>query len=229
MKKLESTLPNMFVVLTMIALISAAALAFTYAATRPILDEQARQRQIQAVADVVPPFDNSPTEEAVSVADLPEVEVYPATMAGERVGTAVRSFTSNGYGGPIRIMVGFDQDGLITGSTVLQHTETPGLGAKLTEESFRSQLVGLDASDGNLAVRQDGGSVDAITAATISSRAFLEAVNRAWRAVELSRGAVPGTSAGAGSRDISPVRDETDDTVAMLCEDPASYSEDDCE
>ena len=229
MKKLESTLPNMFVVLTMIALISAAALAFTYAATLPILEEQARERQVQAVAEVVPPFDNSPTDEAITLADLPEVEVYPATRGGERVGTAVRSYTGNGYSGEIRIMVGFDQNGVITGSTVLAHAETPGLGAKLTEQSFRSQLVGMDASSGSLAVRQDGGTVDAITAATISSRAFLEAVNRAWQAVEQSRGAVPGSSAGTTPGGISPVRDETDDTVALLCDEGESELEDNCE
>lgn len=184
MKKLDSTLPNMLIVLTMIALISAAALAFTYGQTKPILDEQARQRQIEAVAQVVPAFDNSPTEEAVRLPEFPELELYPATRDGERIATAVRSYSGNGYGGALRIMVGFDNDGKVTGSAVLQHAETPGLGAKLTEESFRNQLIGMDAAADELAVTKDGGEVDSITAATISSRAYVEAVNRAWDAVE---------------------------------------------
>lgn len=184
MKKLESTLPNMFLVLTLIALISAAALGFTYAQTKPILDEQARQREIEAVANVVPEFDNNPTDESMTLEEFPNMEIYPAIRGGERVGTAVRSYSSNAYGGDLRIMVGFNRDGEITGSTVLEHAETPGLGAKLTEESFREQFLDRQPDSQELAVTQDGGEIDSITAATISSRAFVEAVNRAWDAVE---------------------------------------------
>ncbi|MFW5695185.1 MAG: RnfABCDGE type electron transport complex subunit G [Alkalispirochaeta sp.] len=184
MKKLESTLPNMFLVLTVIALVSAAALGYTYAQTKPILDEQARQREIEAVANVVPEFDNNPTEESVVPDEYPDMELYPATRGGSRVGTAVRSYSSNAYGGDLRIMVGFNTDGEITGSTVLEHAETPGLGAKLTEESFREQFLNRRPGEEALAVSSDGGEIDSITAATISSRAFVEAVNRAWEAVE---------------------------------------------
>ncbi len=184
MKKLESTLPNMFVVLTLIALISAAALGFTYGQTKPILDEQARQREIQAVANVVPEFDNNPTEESLVPDDFPDIEIYPATRSGSRVGTAVRTYSSNAYGGDLEIMVGFNQDGEITGSTVLEHAETPGLGAKLTEDSFQEQFLNRRPQSEALAVTQDGGEIDSITAATISSRAFVEAINRAWEAVE---------------------------------------------
>jgi electron transport complex protein RnfG len=184
----------MFVVLTVIALLSAAALAFTYSQTRPILEEQARQRQILAVSQVVPAFDNEPTAEALSPEGFDGIEVYPATRNGQRVGTAVRSWSGNGYGGTITVMVGFDPDGAITGATVLAHTETPGLGAKLTEESFLAQFEGMRVSGTGLAVAKDGGSVDAITAATISTRAFVEAVNRAWQAVEATRAASPGNA-----------------------------------
>lgn len=188
MKKLESTLPNMLIVLTAIALISAAALAFTYGQTKPILDEQARQKQVQAVQDVLPgDFDNEPTEDAVTVDGFEGVEIYPARQGGALIGSAVRSVTGEGYGGTITVMVGFDPDGTITGTTVLSHTETPGLGAKLTEESFRSQFEGMTVGDG-LMVEKDGGEVDAITAATISSRAFCAAVNNAWRAVQAAGG-----------------------------------------
>lgn len=196
MKKLESTLPNMFVVLTVISLLSAAALAVTYNVTRPVLEEQMRQRQIAAVAAVVPAFDNVPTEEVIAVAEA-GVEVYPATSGGQRIGTAVRSFSTGGYGGRITVMVGFDPSGVITGAQVLSHTETPGLGAKMTEAAFLDQFLGLNMTDGPIAVAKDGGEVDAITAATISSRAFVDAVNRAWRAVEEAGGVARATG---GSR-----------------------------
>lgn len=188
MKKLESTLPNMFFVLTAIALISAAALAFTYGQTKPILDEQARQRQIQAVTNVVPgDFDNEPTEEAITVDGFEGIEIYPATAGGDRIGTAVRTFSSDGYGGNVTLMVGFDPDGAITGTTVLSHTETPGLGAKMTEAEFQEQFNGMTVGSG-IQVRKDGGEIDAITAATISSRAFCNAINRAWEAVQAAGG-----------------------------------------
>ncbi len=183
MKKLESTLLNMFVVLTLISLISAGALAFTYGQTRPILAAQEQQAQIAAVAAVLPEFDNVPTEEQFSPMHDPELVVFPARFEDQRVGTAVRTATPSGYGGPITLMVGFDNTGAITGTSVLAHTETPGLGAKLTEAEFLDQFVGIDPAANPLVVAPDGGSIDAITAATISSRAFCEAAMRAYEAV----------------------------------------------
>ncbi|MCG8480112.1 MAG: RnfABCDGE type electron transport complex subunit G [Spirochaetales bacterium] len=215
MKKLESTLSNMFFVLTAIALISAAALAFTYDRTKPILDEAARRRQIAAIAEVVVPFDNAPVEEAIVSDSYPGVELYPATRDGARVGTAVRSFSAAGYGGDLVVMVGFDSEGRVTGSTVLQHAETPGLGAKITEESFRAQFVGMRPGVAPLAVRQDGGLVDAITAATISSRAFVEAINLAWRVVDAALPSVPDSVGSEGDLDVRPVQNEARETVAM--------------
>lgn len=182
MKKLESTLPNMFVVLTLISLISAAALAFTYSQTKPILDEQARLAQIAAVSQVLPDFDNAPTEEQFPADGYPGLELFPATRGGEPVGVAVRTYSSNGYGGEVRLMVGFDAQGTITGTSVLAHSETPGLGAKMTEQSFQGQFVGINPGSEPLMVTKDGGSIDAITAATISSRAFCDAVTRAYEA-----------------------------------------------
>ena len=96
---------------------------------------------------------------------------------------------------------------------MLQHAETPGLGAKLTEASFRDQLLGMRPGTAGLAVVKDGGRVDAITAATISSRAFVEAVNRAWQAVEAARGSTPG-NADAGDDEVNDgVNDDVTDDV----------------
>ncbi|SIP87023.1 electron transport complex protein RnfG [Alkalispirochaeta americana] len=184
MKKLESTLPNMFIVLTLIALVSASALAVTNFKTAPILEELARQRRIQAVAQVVPAFDNIPTEESFFSAENPQIEIFPATREGESVGYAVQSLSTNAYSGSIELMVGFDREGAVTGLSILRHQETPGLGARITEEEFRSRFVGLRPAEQPVAVVNDGGTVDAITAATISSRAVAEAVQRGWKALE---------------------------------------------
>ncbi len=180
MKKLESTLPNMFIVLTLIALISAAALGATYGVTEPILAEQARQRRIQAVSEVVPAFDNQPTDEAITPPDNPSVQLFPARRAGEAVGAAVQISTGAGYGGTIELMVGFGSDGTVTGLSVLRHQETPGLGARITQEGFRSQFVGQAPADEL--------QIDGITAATISSQAVIAAVERAWQILESTGG-----------------------------------------
>lgn len=183
-KRLDSTLLNMFVVLTAVALISAGALGFTYSKTKPVLDELKRQQQVEAVSAVIDGFDNQPIEEVYTVEDYPNVELYPAMSNGQRIGTAVRTYTEEGYGGSIQMMVGFDADGVITGLTVLEHAETPGLGAKITESDFKEQFEGFDPSSSELAVAKDGGDVDAVTAATISSRAVCDALQRAYDAVK---------------------------------------------
>ena len=89
-----------------------------------------------------------------------------------------------GFGGEIRVIVGFDTEGKLLNYSVLQHAETPGLGAKMQEwfrtDKNRQSVLGRNLSDGELKVTKDGGDVDAITASTITSRAFLNAVNRAY-------------------------------------------------
>ena len=105
---------------------------------------------------------------------------------GQVVGGAVESNTKKGFSGEIRVIVGFDMDGKILNYSVLQHAETPGLGAKMQEwfraDKNKQSVLGRTIPDGGLKVTKDGGDVDAITAATISSRAFLDAVNRAYSA-----------------------------------------------
>src|SRR5690606_32206308 len=107
---------------------------------------------------------------------------------GERTGTAVLSYSDLAFGGRMSVMVGFDAEGRISGVQTVGHTETPGLGSKITLPNFTSQFLGQTAEGGRLAVDKDGGEVDAITAATISSRAFVDAVNRAREAVRAEEG-----------------------------------------
>ncbi len=152
----------------------------------PIAEAKAMKLQ-NAIREVVPAFDNDPVAEAYWMADNSgdSLLVYPAKQGDELVGFALNSYSNNGFSGNIQLMVGFDMEHRIVNYSVLQHAETPGLGSKMTEW-FRNltkpeqSVIGRDLSKGALAVTKDGGEVDAITASTITSRAFMEAVNRAY-------------------------------------------------
>jgi electron transport complex protein RnfG len=98
-------------------------------------------------------------------------------------GSAVQTYTDNGFSGRFTLMVGFMPDGSISNIEVLEHKETPGLGTKMALPAFKDQFKGVKLSDlqgEKIQVKKDGGQVDAITAATISSRAFCDAVTRAY-------------------------------------------------
>lgn len=188
MAKLKSTLPNMLLSLTVICLVAGAILALVNQyTTGPIAASKAATLQ-NAIREVVPEFDNNPTAEAFMAA-TPEgdsVKIYPALKAGTFVGAAVESFTKKGFSGEIKVIVGFDATGKLYNYSVLQHAETPGLGAKMQEwfraDKNKQSVLGRNLADGGLKVSKDGGDVDAITAATITSRAFLDAINRAYSA-----------------------------------------------
>ena len=188
MAKLKSTLPNMLLSLTGICLIAGAILAGVNEFTAgPIAVAKAAALE-EAIKAVAPEFDNKPTEEAYMAvtADGDSLKIYPAKKGGDTVGGAVESNTSKGFGGVVKVIVGFDLQGTILNYSVLEHAETPGLGAKMHEwfrmEKGQQSILGRTIPDGGLKVSKDGGDVDAITAATISSRAFLDAVNRAYSA-----------------------------------------------
>ena len=188
MAKLKSTLPNMLLSLTLICLATGAILAFANKYTvGPIAASKTAALQA-AIREVTPEFDNDPTIEAYKepTSDGDSLTIYPAKKSGELVGVAVESNTMNGFSGEIRVMVGFDHDGVLTNYSVLEHAETPGLGSKMdvwfkTDKNHQS-VIGRSLAKGNLQVAKDGGDVDAITASTITSRAFLNAINRAYSA-----------------------------------------------
>ena len=115
---------------------------------------------------------------------------------GKDLGAAVES-TTGGFGGDLKVLVGFNPDGKILGYTLLEHAETPGLGAKADkwfQKGEKGDIIGKDPKE-KLTVSKDGGQVDAITASTITSRAFLLAVNNAYNAYK----ATPATDAETGA------------------------------
>lgn len=201
----------MLLSLTGICLIAGAALAavnmFT---TTPIAASKAAALKA-AIQQVAPEFDNNPTEDKymAAVAENDSLIIYPAKKGGELVGVAVESNTKKGFSGEIQVMVGFDVDGKLLNYSVLKHAETPGLGSKMQEwfhtDKNKQSIIGRSLKEDGLTVTKDGGNVDAITAATISSRAFLDAVNRAYAAYSGSQkwdgtsGATTSTDSGSNT------------------------------
>ena len=172
----------------------------------------------EAIKKVAPEFDNDPSAEQyrAATADGDSLTIYPAKKGGKLVGAAVETNTKKGFGGEIRIMVGFDADQKIVNYSVLEHNETPGLGSKM-EEWFRTDkgkqsVLGRDMKGGALKVSKDGGEVDAITAATISSRAFLDAINRAYAAYAQGAGKGDAKADGASGATQQTAADSTAST-----------------
>ena len=199
MKKLESSLKNMVLVLTGVTVIAGALLGYVNELTKGPIAEANAKALSDAIALVVPGFDNNP-------ADAPEsfelngatYKIYKATKGGEFIGAAVES-SANGFGGALNVLVGFDKEGNIIDYSLLSHAETPGLGSKAADwfkKGQKGDITGKNPGKGALTVKNDGGEVDAITASTITSRAFLNAVNNAYAAysgqnVDGSSGATP--------------------------------------
>ncbi len=176
MKKLESTWYNMVIVLTAICLVAGAALGYVNQVTA----EPIRQIQAQQLADGI---------KAVLGADEVTIQSTETTDEGAVVyvtdkGKAVQATDPKGFGGALTVLVGFNEEGQIQGYRVMAHSETPGLGAKAQDwfqKGQKGDIIGKQA--GNLTVSKDGGEVDAITASTITSRAFLRCVNAAYAAI----------------------------------------------
>lgn len=178
MAKLESTLKNMLLSLGAIALVCGLLLAVVNALTEKRIAKVNAEKTSRAIAQVLPAFAGEPVDTVVLL-DGREFNVHKAMMGDSTVGYAVEA-VSAGFGGPINMMVGFTADGEICSTAVISHSETPGLGAKCTsDQKFMAQWKGLDPSVATLSVKKDGGSIDAITASTITSRAYTQAVANA--------------------------------------------------
>ena len=183
--KKESTFVSMVLTLFLVTFIASAALGYLYELTKGPIAASKLAKQNSAIMQVVPEFDNEPGKEVYKMGvDGDTLEFFPAKKNGELVGTAVSTFTNNGFSGNFKIMVGFLPDGTINDISVLEHKETPGLGDKMqkNKSNWSVQFNGKNPANFQLKVTKDGGDVDAITASTISSRAFCDAVERAYKA-----------------------------------------------
>ncbi|HAF28570.1 MAG TPA: FMN-binding domain-containing protein [Bacteroidales bacterium] len=185
MAKKESTFMSMVLTLLIVTLVASAALGYIYEITKGPIAASKLAKLNNAIKQVVPEYDTIPGDEVYKMGiDGDTLVFYPAKKDGELVGTAISTFTNKGFGGNIKLMVGLLPDGTINNISVLEHKETPGLGDKMSKKKseWSIQFNGKNPSDFKLKVTKDGGDVDAITASTISSRAFCDAVERAHKA-----------------------------------------------
>ncbi len=184
MAKKESTFTNMVLTLVIITAVAGLALAGVQEMTREAISKADKEKLESALKIVLPSFDNdiSQDKKEVKVTEKDKLVIYYARQGSDTVGIAVETYTNIGFSGKFRIMVGFRPDGTIMNTSVLEHSETPGLGDKMdaAKSPFSNQFNGKNPGAYKLKVTKDGGDVDAITAATISSRAFCDAVQRAY-------------------------------------------------
>lgn len=177
----KSSFRNMVLCLFAVCLVCSAILGLTYTGTKAPIEEASRKALVEALALVLPDSVEISAEARTAGFEGTEYEYYTASSDGAVKACAVTSVT-NGFGGPLTVLVGVYTDGKVCGTKVLSHTETPGLGARCaTDTSFIDQFAGFD---GRLKVRKDGGDIDAITASTITSRAYTLAVDNAVKLVK---------------------------------------------
>ncbi len=189
MKKLESTITNMVVVLVGVALITGGILAYVNNVTEEPIKLQSEKTLADGIKAVMGGVDLSVAKDDTvkqTISGKEVVFVIHETVDADNkpLGAAVES-TTGGFGGDFKILVGFDTEGKILGYTILQHAETPGLGAKADkwfQKDGKGCVIGKNPASDKLTVKKDGGDIDAITASTITSRAFLLAVNQAYQA-----------------------------------------------
>ena len=197
---MKSTLFNMVAVLFTITLIASAGVGAVNMITEDAIAEANRQATVAAVANVLPAFEKS--EMSTMTIDEMPINIYTAVDgSGAVVGYAVETMTMSGFSGKVRMMVGFDAEGTILNVNVLEQSETPGLGSKMCDEGnvLLASVQGKNPANLKLKVKKDGGDIDALTAATISSRAYADAVARAYEAFKVASGGWESTDGVSGA------------------------------
>jgi electron transport complex protein RnfG len=188
MSKRESSLSNLALTLFIIAAVAAIMLALINLITTGPIQKAQQQKEKGALREVLPSFSDLKTFYIPNIDGEDSLKVFEASYNGQIVGYAVSTYTMQGFNGKMELMVGFDTTLTIINTQVLSHAETPGLGEKITQSDFKDQFRGKNPEKFKLSVKKDNGDVDAITASTISSRAFCDAVDRAYRSLKAWKG-----------------------------------------
>lgn len=186
MAKKETTLLQLVLSLCLISIVAAAGLAAVYTITKEPISISQKQKKVDAIKSVLLGFKGQTQESKILLPnDEDSVTVNLAFNGNQLFGAAVETYTDKAFKGSFTLMVGFDSLGNIIGTEVLTANETPGLGDKIDKKkdaNFSAQFLKKNPTEFNMKVKKDGGDVDAITAATISSRAFCDALTRAHSA-----------------------------------------------
>ena len=172
MKKSFNEIIKPVLVLVSICLVVTALLAYINSVTSPIIAKAEEEKTQQAMTEVLSEADSF---EKLEIENLPErvTEAYSATNGAGYV----FMLTTKGYGGDMKLICGMDADGVIEQCKTLSHAETSGLGSKTAEDPYRNQYCGKSA--------ETLGEVDAITGATISSNAYKNAIEDAFKAYDI--------------------------------------------
>ena len=183
----------MVLVLTGVAVVMGAVLAYVNHLTEgPIAEQKTKAladgiKTVMVCDDLVVTNTDTLRQNDAKGKEMTYIIYQAQDKQGQQLGAAVES-TTGGFGGNLKVLVGFDLDGKILGYTLLEHAETPGLGAKADkwfQKGEKGDIIGKSPQE-PLTVSKDGGQVDAITASTITSRAFLKAVNNAYNAYKVT-------------------------------------------
>ncbi len=184
----KDTFINMTLTLFVITAVPAILLGFVYNFTKDPIEQVKKENLKMSINLVIPGADKGTVKEfsIMPTEGKDSLYFYEVLVNDVRIGTAVKTYTDKGFSGRFTVMVGFDTLGVIIDNNVLEHKETPGLGDKTSKSksTWNEQFKGKNPSVFKLIVKKDGGDVDAITAATISSRAYCDALQRAFDAYQ---------------------------------------------
>jgi len=167
-------------VLTAFGAVAGLLLAYTNDVTRGRIAVARQAEKLDALRAVLPDFDNQPDQNTFkTTTNGTEWTFFVARKNNAYAGAATESFSKNGYGSRILLMIGFNANHTVQQVKILEQMETPGLGSRITGDEFRGQFTGRKLAGTRWAVRKDNGDFEAITGATISSRAVVDAVKKA--------------------------------------------------
>lgn len=184
-RKISNSLSAMIFSLVGVSVFSGFMLGFVYEQTKAPIQAAQNRMELEAITDIIgSDYDNNPFEDKTYIDDDNgnKLEFYPARKDGQIKAFAIKTFSNKAFGGKLELIAGFGINGKILGYKVVNSQETPGLGTKVSEADFAEQFRGLRPQSPAFNVRQDGGEIDAVTSATISSRAVIDAIRKAYNA-----------------------------------------------
>jgi len=161
LKALKGVFPIIFI--TIVVFVSVALVTWTDSVTAAKIEEQKEQEIQSMLKEMFPSMSEYTFND----------DIYTIYSDGAGVGYAFLA-VGKGYGGDIDILIGLGDEATVKGITIISQSETPGLGSRIAESSFADKFIGLNIGD--VVLKQDGGQIDAITGATISSGAVVDAV-----------------------------------------------------
>ena len=182
MAKPSSQIFIIFKIIFVVSFLTAVFVGSIYHVTKKPIQEAQNKIIAESIKEIIPSeFDNNPFAEKITLKqDKERFTLYPARLEGYVTAIAMKSFSNKGYGGRLDVLVSFLLDGTIGNYKVIKHQETPGLGSKVNDESFKKGIIGKNPASESFKVKQDGGEIDAITGATITSRALIDAIQKAY-------------------------------------------------